>query len=254
MRKFGIVAATSVEMENVLNALGGVDKLEDTGGHEVYHVSRGKNKLFVVVSGAGEIASAAATQLLITKYEVEAILNFGFVGALDSTLKCQQVVIVKDVVHYDFDTSAIDDVTVGQYEGCEDCYFSTDKQLLALAENAFPELRPVRIASGDKFIADSEKKDWLIQTFHADICDMESAGIVLTASRNNVPTLCIKVVSDNADENSPASYIDIVYNNSRKCAGMLAALLDETSSKKKPQKERQKAQKQPKNKKSKKKV
>lgn len=236
MKKFGIVIAIAVELENVLNALGGVDKIDEVGPYEVYHVSRGKGKLFVVVSGVGEIASAAATQMLITKFGVQAVLNFGFVGALDTTLKCQQVVVVKDVVHYDFDTSAIDNVPVGQYEGFDERYLLTDSRLLAVTEKAFHDMRPVRLASGDKFIADSEKKAWLIREFHADICDMESAGIVLTAIRNDVPVLCIKVISDNADESSPVSFMDIVYNGSKNCAGIFTAILDELCSKKKSEK------------------
>lgn len=226
MKKFGIVIALAVELENVLNALGSVERVEDVGTYEVYYVTHGEYQLFLAVSGVGEIAAAATTQMLITHFNVDAILNFGFVGALDDTLECQQVVIVKDMVHYDFDTSSIDNVPVGRYLEFNDIYVPCDEKLLQSAVNAYKGLQPVRIASGDKFIADSEKKRWLINTFHADICDMESAGIILTAVRNDVPVLCLKVVSDNANEKSPIDFFEIVYNGSKKCAGIISKVLD----------------------------
>ncbi|MEG2451143.1 MAG: 5'-methylthioadenosine/S-adenosylhomocysteine nucleosidase [Clostridia bacterium] len=227
MRKFGVVIALAVELENVLNALGNIDKVEEVGAYEVYFVSHGKCKLFVVVSGAGEIAASATTQMLISKYSVDAIFNFGFVGSLDNTLACQQVVIGKDIVHYDINTEAVDNMPVGRYDDFDDIYVPCSNALIAKAVEYNSKLRLVRIASGDTFIADSAKKQWLIETFHADICDMESAGIVITASRNKIPVLCLKVISDNADEKSPIDFIEIAYNGSKACAKILAGILDE---------------------------
>ena len=41
-----------------------------------------------------------------------------------------------------------------------------------------------------------EKKNELRETFSADICEMEAAGILLTCHKNKIPSLFIKVVSD----------------------------------------------------------
>lgn len=51
-------------------------------------------------------------------------------------------------------------------------------------------------ASGDKFVGDAAEKLWLHNEFGADICDMESAAILLTCDRNRVPCLIIKAVAD----------------------------------------------------------
>lgn len=68
--------------------------------------------------------------------------------------------------------------------------------MIAVAKSVFPNLKEVVCASGDKFIADAQQKGFLKDTFGAEICEMESAGIILTAKRNNVPALFIKAVSD----------------------------------------------------------
>ena len=57
-------------------------------------------------------------------------------------------------------------------------------------------LYPVSCASGDKFIDGAKEKRALYLTYGTEICDMEAAGILLTANRAKVPALLIKAVSD----------------------------------------------------------
>ena len=62
-----------------------------------------------------------------------------------------------------------------------------------------PELKAVVCASADKFVDEPDKKRFLNRTFGAHICDMETAGIVITAARAGVPCLVIKTVSDGVE-------------------------------------------------------
>lgn len=225
MDKFGMVIAIGEELQGVLSAFGRIEKKE-TGAFDVYFVRHGDSEIIVAASGAGEIAAAAATQYLIAKYAVQAILNFGFVGALNGNLKCQQVVLVKDVVHYDFDTSIIDNVEVGRYIEYPEVAVKPYGDLISKMAAAFPSVEKVRLASGDKFIADNGKKVWLVDTFAAEICDMEGAAIILTANRNKIPSLSIKVVSDNADEESPISFCTIAAQGTAECARILLGVID----------------------------
>ncbi len=107
-----------------------------------------------------------------------------------------KVCIVEKVVHYDFDTSVADHAEVGRYLQYPDVFIPTTGKLVEMARRIHPELIPVVCASGDKFLADSRQKRKLHEIFHADICEMEAAGIVLTCNRNQVPCMLIKCVSD----------------------------------------------------------
>jgi adenosylhomocysteine nucleosidase len=104
--------------------------------------------------------------------------------------------IVERVVHYEFDTSPIDNCEVGRYLNYPDVYLPATAELVQKAVAIYPDLQVVTCASGDKFIADPEKKAALHTEFGADICEMEAAAIVLTCNRNNIPCLLIKTVSD----------------------------------------------------------
>ena len=59
-----------------------------------------------------------------------------------------------------------------------------------------PDLKPVTCASADKFVGNSAEKAGLHQRYGAEICEMESAGVLLTCRRCGIPCLMIKAVSD----------------------------------------------------------
>ena len=168
------------------------------------------NEIFLVRSGVGEIRAAMTVQLLVDKFQVEAILNFGFVGSLDNRFDVGDIVLAEKIVHYQFDTSAIDNVPTGQYDGNDSIYFEASKDLISKVEKELGyQLPKVVVASGDKFIASKEDKEHL-RTFGAQICEMECAGLVIATTRNNVPLLSIKVISDKADESADISFAEVV--------------------------------------------
>jgi len=127
------------------------------------------------------------------------IINFGVVGGLTAEMAKTKTCVVEKVVHYDFDTSAVDNWEVGRYAEYPDPYIPTNSDLLHKAIAINPELMPVICASADKFIADPQLKANLNKQFGAHICEMEAAGIVLICNRNNVPCLLIKSVSDSIE-------------------------------------------------------
>ena len=194
MKKIGMIVA--VEMDAVLSLYGEPKGKETRGGFTVCIYENDSYDLYVVNSGAGEIAAAAATEMLITAFGVSMIVNFGVVGGLTEAMTMARTVVVERVVHTDFDTSDWDGCEPGHYAAYPTRYIPADEVLVRKAREAVPELIPVTCASADKFVAGAEKKRALHEAFDADICEMEAAGIVLTANRAGVPCLLIKAVSD----------------------------------------------------------
>ena len=194
MKKIGMIVA--VEMDAVLSRYGAPAGRELRSGFTVYTYENVSYTLYVVNSGAGEIAAAAATELLIAGYGTDMIVNFGVVGGLTEAMTMARTVVVERVVHTDFDTSDWDGCEVGRYLCYPSRYVPATPELVQKAMEIAPELVPVTCASADKFVAGAEKKRALHEAFAADICEMEAAGIVLTANRCGVPCLLIKAVSD----------------------------------------------------------
>ena len=219
IKKIGMVVAMDKEVTPFLEKVGNVISNETVGGFNVKKFLLGGKEIYLIKSGIGEIYASGATQTLITKYEVDAILNFGVCGSLVDGVAVEDTVFVDGVVHYDFDLSKIDDVKVGQYPNYDSPVIKIENELLSLAKNSFKDVKTAICASADKFVADEDVKENLNAKFGASVCDMECAGVLLTSLNANVPVLIIKAVSDgkggaeefNRRVNSSAKvYIDTV--------------------------------------------
>ena len=194
MKRIGMLVA--VEMDSVLSRYGTAGERLEYPGYTVLTYRNDDYTLYVLESGAGQIAAAAGVQFLISVLQVEMIVNFGVVGGLTSEMAQTKTCIVDRVVHYEFDTSPIDNCEVGRYMNYPDIYLPATPSLVKRALEIDPTLKVVTCASGDKFVDTAERKAALHEQFHADICEMEAAAVVLTCNRNNVPCLLIKTVSD----------------------------------------------------------
>lgn len=196
MKKKRIGLVVAVEMDAVLQKYGTPVRVDKKAGFTVHVYENDKFELYAVDSGAGEINAANATQFVICTYDVDVIVNFGVVGALEEEAKTAQLCVVEQVVHYDFDTTGWLNLNRGQYPGYDSAYVAASPELIQLAKSVSPELRSVICASADKFV-DVEADKWVLnEIYGAHICEMEAAGILLTCSRNGVPCLLLKAVSD----------------------------------------------------------
>jgi len=195
-RKPVIGLVVAIELDAVLARCGTPTQTEVCAGFTVRRYDTEDFTLCVVDSGAGEIAAAAATQLLIARCGAQMIVNFGVVGALTEEMAAADLCVVERVIHYDFDTTGWLNLPRGQYPGQESPYLAASPALVEAARRIEPSLRAVTCASADKYVDTAEQKRALRLSCGADICEMESAGILLTALRAGVPCLLIKAVAD----------------------------------------------------------
>ena len=224
MKKIGMVVALEKELKAFLEKQTVEIKEEKSGAFSVIEFTLGKNEVICVKSGVGEIFAAAATQYLITAYKPDIIINFGVCGSLTKSLGLEKVALINGVVHYAFDTSAVDNVEAGRYEQFDDVVIKTDENLLAKALKAAGENLPCVIcASADKFVADKDEKTYLKNTFGASVCEMESAGVLITCRNAGVPCLIIKAVSDG--EGGAEDYVKLARRAAGQYAGLITKLL-----------------------------
>lgn len=233
--RIAIITAMAEETTPILRKLGNVVAEDSVSGVKIKQIETGKHTVYLATSGIGEIRAALALQLLVDLFDIEAVLNFGFVGSLNRDISVGELVVVERAVHYQFDISAVNGVPIGSYDGRDEPYFYTDKTLLEKVQTRLPHpLRKVTAASGDKFVADSETKSFLKDTFFADICEMEIAGICLAAERNGVPVFSMKVVSDGADEAATVSFAEVLEKGLSKYEKLLPHVLDALADENKP--------------------
>lgn len=192
--KIGIVCAMTKEVMPLLNGLGEVVE-QKINGFSCYKIVKEDKELIIIQSGIGEIYASGATATLIS-LGVEQVFNFGVCGSLCDEYGSCDCVAVSGVVHYDFDLSPIDDVDVAVYPNETSATINAKGSLFESIIKKFPQLKQGICASADKFVADQNIKDGLNAKFGAGVCDMECAGVLLTAKTAGVDCFILKTVSD----------------------------------------------------------
>lgn len=223
MKRIGMIIA--VEFTPFKEAYGEANEVIKEKGFEVSIYKKDNYSLYVIPSGEGEVAAAICTQYLIDKFGVEMILNYGVVGGLSDKLGHALTCVVKEVVDYRFDTSAIDKIPVGKHPTLP-INIPTNEFLRKKALEAVPSLIEVRCASGDRFVDLPEEKKEIHGTFAADICEMEAAGILLTCLRNDIPSLFIKVIADTLFGGAN-EYSDKSQKAARECVKILEHIMNQ---------------------------
>jgi adenosylhomocysteine nucleosidase len=183
-------------------------------------------EVIIVNSGVGMTNAAMTTQLLIDKYNPEDIIFTGICGGIDSSNHIGDIVIPESWATHDYGyygkegflPDSVYVVLPGNEREAGVLYFEVDKNLSEKAKSAARslKLKPVqeRIpqvktggkgVSGNSFIDQKEKRDYLKDKFDAEIVDMESAAVVQVANVNGVPVLVVRSCSDLAGGSGSAT-------------------------------------------------
>ncbi|KGP74117.1 5'-methylthioadenosine/adenosylhomocysteine nucleosidase [Pontibacillus yanchengensis] len=182
-----------------------VENKQDIAGMTFYEGTLKDQPIVLVQSGIGKVNATMASTLLINEFDVDKLINSGISGAIHPDVELGDIVISKDTVQHDMDETA-KGFEPGIIPRLEKGYFKADEQMVKLAEKAakqLPEETQVftqRIASGDQFIANEEKKQWILDTFNAYVVEMEGAAVGQVAHLNDVPYIVIRSASDDAGE------------------------------------------------------
>lgn len=174
----------------------------------------GEHKVILVKSGIGKVNAAVATTLLLQTYEPNLVLNTGSAGGFLATLEVGTVVISDEVRHHDVD------VTVFGYEHGQvpnlPSAFIADEKLVQLAKEATEEIgehayKIGLIASGDAFMSDPVRVEWVRELFPTMIAaEMEAAGVAQVCHQFGTPFVVIRALSDIAGKESSISFDDFL--------------------------------------------
>lgn len=198
----GIIVAMEEELEIILKSMQ-KEKTEIRANME-FHIGEISGKEIVaVICGIGKVNSAVCTQILISDYSVNKVINIGIAGGIGKDIIPGDIVIGDSLIQHDVDATAFGDV-VGQIPRLDTFDFKANTTLVDLAKEACLSIKDHnsyvgRIVTGDQFIADLDKIKWLSDTFGALACEMEGASIAQTCYLNNIPFVVIRSISDNAN-------------------------------------------------------
>lgn len=206
----GIIGAMPEEVEQLKAEMSQV-QVTDVAGMEFYRGLIGGKEVVVVRSGVGKVNAAMCVQILVDRFAVDGIVNTGIAGSLRAEINIGDMVLSTDAVQHDMDATMFG-YQPGQIPQTDVFAFEADAKLREAARDCCLRVNPEiqvfegRVLTGDQFISDKARKNWLVETFDGYCTEMEGAAIAQTAYLNHVPFLIVRAISDKADDSAVVDY------------------------------------------------
>ncbi|UWD35378.1 5'-methylthioadenosine/S-adenosylhomocysteine nucleosidase [Mycoplasma cottewii] len=161
--------------------------------------------ILFAITGIGLVNASVGLSYVLSKYNIDQILNIGTCGSLNKTLKQQDFVIVKKAFYSCADATAFG-YKYGQVPRMEE-FFEHENHLFKHVKQNNRIVSQVNIASSDIFICNKQHVDLFINKIdqNIDVIDMECTGFFHTARLFEKDIVSVKVISDVLFEEKPNS-------------------------------------------------
>lgn len=209
----GVVIAMQSEADILLDEMKILRSLGVSGKKVHVGTAFGK-EIALCVCGVGKVNAALGTQLLVSKFDAEKILNFGVAGGLNKGTKLCGVYQIEAAVQFDFDLTQLNGTKMGTLDEYEENY---------LALNLFnAPFEKKKLGTSDRFNDSPADYKLLTEELDADIRDMEGGAIVQAAYAAELPVYCVKAISDVAGSGSTTE--QFLVNKDKALQNLKAAL------------------------------
>ncbi len=227
MSKIAIMGAMPEEVEPIVAKLA---NLKETvyGANTYYEGSYNGQEVVVAYSKIGKVFATLTATMLIEKFGCDTLLFSGVAGAISDELKIGDLIIADGLCQHDLDITAFGHPFGFVPEG-EVC-IPTDVNLRNIAKEVANAkglvLKEGVIATGDQFVANAERKDWIGETFNADALEMEGASVGVVCSALNVPFFILRAISDSADMDASFNFDEFLESSAKISADFILSMVD----------------------------
>ena len=227
MTKLGIIGAMEIEVAILKSKLENA-AVTKVGPMEFFEGKLAGCDVVIVMCGVGKVHAAMCTQVLCSRFGVNAIVNTGVAGSLDAELDICDVLVSTDAIQHDMDVTHLG-YDVGKVPGLDVQAFPADEKLIRYAFEASEAIRPGhtkmgRVATGDQFVNSKALKEQIIENTGAKCTEMEGGAIAQVAYVNQVPFVILRAISDKADDSADMDYPTFEKLAAANCAAVTEAL------------------------------
>lgn len=223
-----ILGAMNEEITPILAALG-EHKTVEYAGNKFYLASHGGKELVIAYSKIGKVNSTLTATILIEKFGAQKLLFTGVAGALNENLKIGDLLYATALAQHDLDITAFGHPH-GYVPGIE-IFTKTDATINAVALKVAAQkglnLIGGTIATGDQFVCDGAKKEWIKKTFNADAVEMEGASVAQVCTQLGVPFFMLRAISDEAGGGAEFDFDEFLQSSAKTSADFVLAMVRE---------------------------
>ena len=224
--KIAILGAMPEEIEPFLEKF--ECKKVDYANNSFYFTNFKNHELIIVYSKIGKVNSTLTATIMIEKFKAEILLFSGVAGALKDGLKIGDMLSGSSLVQHDLDITAFGH-PYGYVPGSP-IFINSDEKLNLIAQKTAKELNLKLlsgiIASGDQFICDEDKKEWIKNTFKADMTEMEGASVALVCDALKVPFFVLRTVSDEAGHKAEFDFDKFMVESAKISANFILKMIE----------------------------
>lgn len=225
-RKIGIICAGDREFGPFIKHIDNVI-ISEQAMLKIHEGTINGTAVVALYSGVCKVNAAIATQILISSYGAEIVINAGTAGGMDERLDIFDAVIATEVAYHDVFPTIL---TEG-HPWMETEYFKADQKLIELSEIAVEKIKTCnnvvwgRMVTGEQFIAEEGRKE-INDRYAPLIVDMETASIAHVCYVNKVPFISIRCITDTAKHSGQGNFDKNCGNASGIAKDITIALID----------------------------
>ena len=223
----GIMGAMQEEIEPLLEYFDDVEVVE-YAKNKYYKAKFNSHEIVLAYSKIGKVFATLTATTMIEKFGVEKLLFSGVAGAISESLKIGDLVVATALCQHDLDITAFGHPFGYVPEGA--VFIDTDKKLLELSKEVATRLnlkvKEGVIATGDQFVASSQRKNWIGETFKADALEMEGVSVAVVCDALEVPFFVLRSISDSADMDAGFDFDEFLKSSAKISADFIMKMVE----------------------------
>ncbi len=225
--KIAIMGAMPEEVAPILEKLDNVEEV-NYAKNKYYKASYKGTEVVVAYSKIGKVFSTLTASTMLQMFACDVLLFTGVAGGVNPELKIGDLVVASKLAQHDLDITIFGHAHGYVPEGS--VYVESDKDLVALSKLVAKEMnvsvREGIIATGDQFVADEKRKEFISSTFAADALEMEGASVAVVCDALGVPFFVLRSISDTADMDAGFNFEEFVESSAKVSADFLMNMID----------------------------
>jgi len=203
-------------------------RLHYIAGNRYFEATYKGVEVVVAYSKIGKVFASLTASVLIQHFKADRLLFSGVAGAVNPDLKIGDLIVASKLCQHDLDITAFGHPYGYVPEG--KVFVPTDETLRLLAHEVAKEkgisLQEGVIATGDQFIADPKRKEWIQKEFGADAIEMEGAAVGVVCDAFDIPFFILRSISDAADMDASFDFDNFLQHSSKRSADFIISMLD----------------------------
>jgi adenosylhomocysteine/aminodeoxyfutalosine nucleosidase len=184
-------------------------------------------ELVIAYSKIGKVFSALTAAMMIEHFGAQLLLFSGVAGAINNDLKVGDLIVATKHSQHDLDITAFGHPHGYVPEGS--VYIQADTKLIGFAKEVAAEkdldVKEGIIATGDQFVADEARKNWIGETFKADALEMEGGSVAVVCDALGIPFFILRAISDAADMDASFSFDEFLQSSAQVSANFIMEMV-----------------------------